>query len=257
MMKSKKSLLCLDDMEFAFDSCAKEVLKVDGNEKNLRCRLIQTIVTLTVTGVFLVLAITSYGWFGRNPAVSASGMTVSANTPDIFDTALEIFPVSAIADGAYTFVPSVAATALPTYDPSEIIPSEYQKALVLKFTYSLHNDAPVTLEWLAADDPIRLTETSDLSTVVQVRPATVTDSVAVGGTADSFVTVSGGTASKTSSLSYSLDGHAGENVAWFVIEYNKAALDYIAGQYLARPDEIPMEISYRNDMDFLFRLEVA
>lgn len=231
---------------------------LNQDDKSLRGRLVGSVFTLTVIALLLVMAVTSYCWFAESRSVHAGGMTVSCETPDIFDVRLEVFPVTEISEQEKTYTFDSAVTdfdnTMPMYDPSDINFSKYKKALVLKFTYSLHYDSTVTLDWLAASG-INLTDPCDLSTAIQVWQASVTGETATAGdTARSFVTVSDGSASKTTSLQYSLPGLAGENTVWFIIQYNQSVMDYISKRYMA-DSTIPETIHYINDIDFLFSME--
>ena len=200
--------------------------------------------------VLLVITITiTFTWFNSNKDVIAKGMSVHISSPDISSATLTVRPVNDISNNEFTFDPFSVTNKLPTHDPNGIIVSEYKKAIVLEFSFSLSRVMDIKIQ-VNAGASWTNNHNNYLSNCITISmPSSVngTKINTTSGNTYSFVTFpEGGLPQKTPSLSFIFQDIAAGNASiYLIMQYNLEAVDYINGHGTA------LEYTYENDLDFI------
>ena len=89
--------------------------------KNLRTKMIASLIGLIATFLVLVFSVTTFCWFAETNDTHAAGTVVRSDSADLSDLSLTFYPVTDITGSVYTFDPAVTATELPCFDAAEIL----------------------------------------------------------------------------------------------------------------------------------------
>lgn len=228
-------------------------------------------LTCVVTAIALVVSVAAFfsldkslAWFAKNETVSSRGVSVSVTDYGISST-VQSFGVLELRDASYTFEQQLDASgellqiySLPIDDPESINYSKYSKALVVVLTVEVNDDKNVTVDLISKTNEINLSNNNYFSNCITVAPATYALSggnhiATKSGETRSFVTVSGDSITKNTLQMRFFSGEvkASEPLTlYFVIEYNRAFLDYIKDYVLANNPGYSL-INYMNDIQFV------
>lgn len=224
--------------------------------------LIKSIVVLSITLIVLLTTIFTYAWFSQNKNVTATGMNVQVQTPDVVSATINAWPVKEINDARteYTFVEvDDFDGSLPPYDSPKILSSIYMKAIVLDICIETTNDNVVidldidyTGEWigtLSAMDPLETRiYNNHLSNVVQFKKVTQEENK-VCTTDSTIYSFLSGTPSNPVKQDLPFTTitipTAGVNHIYFIMEYNEEFVTYFCG--------LSVNISYKNDLHFTIK----
>ena len=220
-----------------------------------------TVFALLVSIVAFLTLDKSLAWFARNDSVAAQGISLSVRDEEV-SCALRSFGVLDVADGVYTVETATDAETgervqkfdLPVDDPNGISYSQYRKALVLELLITAQEDRPTQVRLTTPNSAAALDEENAFSNCITVSNVVsyTENTVTKGGTTQSFVTVSGESVTKqTSLLLYDGTLPAGEEQKlYFIIEYNDAFLDHI-NHYILNNDVGYFQVHYRHDVTML------
>lgn len=228
-------------------------------------------LTCAITAFALIASIAAFfsldkslAWFAKNDRVRGSGISVSAMDYGISSN-IQSFGVLEIQNDSYVFEQlldgsgePVQRYSLPVDDPESINYSKYSKALVVVLTVEVDSDKTVSVDLISKTDEVNLTDTNYFSNCITIAAATYSqngnDHIATkSGATRSFVTINGEGASKDNLEMNFFSGEvkAGEPLTlYFIIEYNRAFLNYIKDHLLANPSGGSL-IAYMNDIQFV------
>ena len=221
-------------------------------------RLLSTALVLVITLLVFFGINGSLGWFSSNDQVTADGMNVSVRDIKDFTVSIKSYAVDGISRSNYSFSSQTEAYALPTLDPSGIVYSQYERALVVELKIKAIQEATASLSLKTTHPSPSYAQSNYISNCIEVFPATLSGSepfVAVnGGSAQSFITVSGGAVNKTSSITLLNDIHLEEGdeiTLYFILEYNETAIQALFNGARAEGNDNIHEMSFTNDVAFV------
>ena len=206
----------------------------------------------------------SRAWLSSNRQVDALGMTVSGPLKSQITASVKSYGVLDIDNKSNVFVleskdgqgarPEVYE--LPVVDPNNISYSQYEKALVVFVELQSTQDAIIDVMLQTPHSAPIFTEENHFSNCIQISAATYDDAKGTA-TADttsvkSFVTISNGACTKTTSITVSESVKLTKDVPTslcYVIEYNIDFIDYI-NQYILEQGSMITEVYYKNDIEF-------
>lgn len=159
--------------------------------------------------------------------MSASGLNVSVRDIKDFTVELKSYAVDSISGADYT-VSDKESYLLPTLDPSGIVYSQYERALLVMITVTALNDANASISLKTIHEELSYYQENFISNCIKVSSATINGNLATrSADTQSFVSVTNGVASKDSSLTLldELQMNKGDEVTLcFILEYNESAI---------------------------------
>lgn len=222
-------------------------------------------VGIVLTSVALIFSIFellmingTLAWFGGNREVNANGFGISVANVSNVSATLKSFPVSKINGDSYTFdINGEENYTLPVHDEEQIVPLEYQKALVVEVTVTVARQTPFTLSLRSMHDVSTLVGQKNwISNCLKIRRATYDNGVATTVAVTNppattgFITLAT-TPTKTSEFNLvSQNLLPGMYKYYFVLEYDMNIIDYIAGQMQLLYPTIET-VEYSNDIEFM------
>ncbi|MBO7303930.1 MAG: hypothetical protein J6V09_01740 [Clostridia bacterium] len=220
--------------------------------------IVLTSVALIFSIFGLLMTNGTLAWFVGNKDVRADGFGIRIANASNVSATLKSFPVSKISGNSYTFeINGAESYTLPVHDEEQIVPLEYQKALVVEVTVTVIEQIPFTLSLRSLHDVSTLVGQQNwISNCLKIRRATyengvattvaVTDPPATTG----FITLAT-TPTKTNEFDLvSQTLSPGSYKYYFVLEYDMNIINYIAGQMQLLYPTIET-VEYSNDIEFM------
>ncbi len=225
-------------------------------EKSTR---ITAIVIFSVALIFSFVTAT-FAWLFTSKDIHSEGMDLEAGA-NISDASIVSYACTAINGNNYTFDENIESLAMPKYDRYSIDYKVYEKALVVKLTFSVEaqtSTCPVNVV-LRCSSNLPDFSTNDwkhnasgsLSNVASLYKVTaVSDGVAtVDGTERSFVSkTTGNPPTKAGNEIVLWENYVAStetpNVLYFVLTYNTDVANYYC-------DLSEVRITYENDVTFM------
>lgn len=94
--------------------------------------IVFTSIALIFSIIGLLITNGTLAWFGGNRNVNADGFGIRIANANKVSATLKSYPVSKINESDYTFdINGAESYTLPVHDEEQIVPLEYQKALVI------------------------------------------------------------------------------------------------------------------------------
>ena len=223
--------------------------------------IVLTSVALIFSIIGLLMTNGTLAWFGGNKNVHADGFGIRIANASNVSATLKSFPVSKIDGNNYTFdINGTESYTLPVHDEEQIVPLEYQKALVVEITVTAMEQIPFTLSLRSLHDVSTLVGQNNwISNCLKIRRATYADGVATTvavtepPATTGFVTLGTGTTETSKTSEFNLVSEKlspGTYKYYFVLEYDMNIIEYIA----ARMQELYPTIEtvqYSNDIEFM------
>ena len=166
-------------------------------------------------------------------------MNVSVRDIRDFTVELKSYSVDSISGAEYS-VTDNESYALPTLDPSGIVYSQYERALVVMITITALSDANASLSLKTIHNDLSYEQENFISNCIKVSSATINGNLATrSADTQSFVSITNGVASKDSSLPLldELQMNKGDEVTLcFILEYNEKAIAALYEWYRCKED---------------------
>ena len=224
---------------------------------------LQAKIGITITSVALIFSIFAFSvingslaWFANRTQADAQGFSVTAANDLGAKLSIESHPVKKIDGNSYTIEMSQTALELPLYDPENIIPTTYERAIAVIVTIEPLKSTTLSLSLLAATNADSVVSVDNwISNCLSIKQASLNGSTAtlISPTTpaqSSFLTVSSNTHQKTLEIPLLRNTSFNETQQLcYIIEYDIALLDYIAGKVLLQ-NPAADTITYKNDIKF-------
>ncbi|HRS30811.1 MAG TPA: hypothetical protein P5546_05745 [Bacilli bacterium] len=214
---------------------------------------------------FLLVAIffTVFSWFTLQDQNTVGNFYVNIQSPNVIEASIETFAIGTVVKNGSekTFFLAlddnnepIPLDYLPTYDDREILLTEYKPYLALNLRFKITSENANVAISAATFKNFQSTAENFISNCTQfilVSYSDPTQPLTPLSEPISFVSIDGENVYKEKSIEIMHDSFSDQNISlWFILEYNKSAIEYIRSHFDGPIVEV---ITYENDI----RLEIT